>query len=97
MRDALDDLKQRKLAAADLVALGKEDRRLLDQFAYRYTRLQDDMVYPVSLFAVAFTAWVEQGYHLSGYPKFRGHLFRDACRESRQAPWRGFIGIGMCC
>lgn len=43
LRDAIDDLKQRKLAAADLVALGKEDRRLLDQFAYRYTRLQDDM------------------------------------------------------
>lgn len=43
LRDALDDLEQRKLSAADLVALGKEDRRLLDQFAYRYTRLQDDM------------------------------------------------------
>ena len=43
LRDALDDLKQRKLSASDLVALGKEDRRLLDQFAYRYTRLQDDM------------------------------------------------------
>ena len=43
LRDALEDLRQRKLAAADLGALGKEDRRLLDQFAYRYTRLQDDM------------------------------------------------------
>lgn len=43
LRDALVDLKQRRLAAADLVALGKDDRRLLDQFAYRYTRLQDDM------------------------------------------------------
>ena len=31
------------MVAADLDALGKEDRRLLDQFAYRYTRLQDDM------------------------------------------------------
>lgn len=41
--DAIDDLKQRQLVAADLVTLGKEDRRLLDQFAYRYTRLQDDM------------------------------------------------------
>ena len=27
----------------DYAHLGKEDRRLLDQFAYRYTRLQDDM------------------------------------------------------
>lgn len=43
LRDAIDDLKQRKLAAADLVALSKEDCRPLDQFAYRYTRLQDDM------------------------------------------------------
>ncbi|MDO8412201.1 MAG: hypothetical protein Q7S51_00270 [Gallionellaceae bacterium] len=43
LRDAIDDLKQRNLVAADLLALGKEDRRLLDQFAYRYTRLQDDM------------------------------------------------------
>lgn len=43
LRDAIEDLKQRKLVAADLDALGKEDRRLLDQFAYRYTRLQDDM------------------------------------------------------
>lgn len=41
--DALDDLAQRNLFAADLDRLNKEDRRLLDQFAYRYTRLQDDM------------------------------------------------------
>ena len=43
LRDALDDLRQRKLVAADLNTLGKADRRLLDQFAYRYTRLQDDI------------------------------------------------------
>lgn len=43
LMDALDDLDQRHLTGADLVRLGKEDRRLLDQFAYRYTRLQDDM------------------------------------------------------
>jgi hypothetical protein len=41
--DALADLTKRKLLAADLGILGKDDRRLLDQFAYRYTRLQDDM------------------------------------------------------
>lgn len=43
LNDALADLQQRRLAAADLGHMPKEDRRLLDQFAYRYTRLQDDM------------------------------------------------------
>lgn len=43
LRDALEDLFQRNLAAPDLETLGKADRRLLDQFAYRYTRLQDDL------------------------------------------------------
>lgn len=43
LEDALEDLHRRHLGAADLAALGKADRRLLDQFAYRYTRLQDDM------------------------------------------------------
>ena len=43
LEEALSDLRQRALTAADLEHLGKEDRRLLDQFAYRYTRLQDDM------------------------------------------------------
>ena len=41
--DALDDLRLRDLKAADLEPLSRADRRLLDQFAYRYTRLQDDM------------------------------------------------------
>ena len=43
LEEALSDLDQRALTAADLDKLGKDDRRLLDQFAYRYTRLQDDM------------------------------------------------------
>ena len=43
LREALDDLRLRDLAASDLGCLTKDDRRLLDQFAYRYTRLQDDM------------------------------------------------------
>lgn len=43
LRDALDDLALRALCSGDLASLGKEDRRLLDQFAYRYLRLQDDM------------------------------------------------------
>lgn len=43
LADAINDLMQRKLLAADLEHLSKDDRRLIDQFAYRYTRLQDDM------------------------------------------------------
>ncbi|MBT8419412.1 MAG: hypothetical protein KJO08_00975, partial [Gammaproteobacteria bacterium] len=43
LQDALSDLGQRQISAADLTELDKADRRLLDQFAYRYTRLQDDM------------------------------------------------------
>jgi hypothetical protein len=41
--EALVDLDSRGLIADDLAKLDKADRRLLDQFAYRYTRLQDDM------------------------------------------------------
>ncbi|MDP2831770.1 MAG: hypothetical protein Q8Q28_00415 [Pseudomonadota bacterium] len=43
LQDALADLGQRGLAGEDLDRLNTQDRRLLDQFAYRYTRLQDDM------------------------------------------------------
>lgn len=43
LTEALADLSKRRLESLDLENLGKEDRRLLDQFAYRYTRLQDDM------------------------------------------------------
>nr|VFK11247.1 MAG: hypothetical protein BECKLPF1236B_GA0070989_102127 [Candidatus Kentron sp. LPFa] len=43
LQDALTDLKGRKIGLDDLNRLDKADRRLLDQFAYRYTRLQDDM------------------------------------------------------
>jgi DnaJ-domain-containing protein 1 len=43
LTDALDDLGQCGLEAADLDRLGKDTRRLLDPFAYRYTRLRDDM------------------------------------------------------
>ncbi|HWP00118.1 MAG TPA: hypothetical protein VNL74_05750 [Methylococcus sp.] len=43
LTDALTDLEQRRLVVGDLERLSKDDRRLLDQFAYRYTRLQDDM------------------------------------------------------
>ena len=43
LREALVDLHQRDLQELEWNKLAKEDRRLLDQFAYRYTRLQDDM------------------------------------------------------
>lgn len=43
LQDALGDLSLRALSAQDYADLSKSDRRLLDQFAYRYTRLQDDM------------------------------------------------------
>lgn len=43
LRDALNDMQQRALSASEYTHLSKTDRRLLDQFAYRYTRLQDDM------------------------------------------------------
>lgn len=43
LSDALTDLDERQLSEGAIGSLSKEDRRLLDQFAYRYTRLQDDM------------------------------------------------------
>ena len=43
LTEALQDLQLRALTLDDYSHLAKEDRRLLDQFAYRYTRLQDDM------------------------------------------------------
>jgi hypothetical protein len=36
-------MQSRALNEDDYTHLNKSDRRLLDQFAYRYTRLQDDM------------------------------------------------------
>jgi hypothetical protein len=43
LAEALGDMQLRALSIGDYTHLNKEDRRLLDQFAYRYTRLQDDM------------------------------------------------------
>jgi len=43
LSEALQDMQLRTLGTDDYTHLNKEDRRLLDQFAYRYTRLQDDM------------------------------------------------------
>lgn len=43
LSEALQDMQLRALNVDDYTHLSKDDRRLLDQFAYRYTRLQDDM------------------------------------------------------
>ncbi len=54
-QDSLQDIKARGIGVDEYANLGKEDRRLLDQFAYRYTRLQDDMgtkLMPASLKAL---------------------------------------------
>jgi hypothetical protein len=43
LREALNDIGERQFTQSDIENLTKVDRRLLDQFAYRYTRLQDDL------------------------------------------------------
>lgn len=43
LSEALQDMQLRALSVDDYSHMSKADRRLLDQFAYRYTRLQDDM------------------------------------------------------
>lgn len=43
LSEAMQDMQSRALTPDDYAHLNKDDRRLLDQFAYRYTRLQDDM------------------------------------------------------
>ena len=43
LQDALQDIDARAMDVDDYTTPSKQDRRLLDQFAYRYTRLQDDM------------------------------------------------------
>lgn len=43
LSEALQDMQLRGLTLDDYCHMTKADRRLLDQFAYRYTRLQDDM------------------------------------------------------
>ena len=43
LQDALQDIHALAKNVGDYTALSKQDRRLLDQFAYRYTRLQDDI------------------------------------------------------
>jgi ATP-dependent helicase/DNAse subunit B len=41
LQDALQDMQTRALNVDDYTHLNKADRRLLDQFAYRYTRLHE--------------------------------------------------------
>ena len=54
LQDALGDLIAQTLTSDALRAPTKDLRRLLDQFAYRFTRLQDDM--GAKLFADILTA-----------------------------------------
>lgn len=43
LTDALQDMQARALSPEEYAHLTKDDRRLVDQFAYRYARLQDDV------------------------------------------------------
>jgi len=43
LSEALQYMQLRALTLENYSQLSKAERRLLDQFAYRYTRLQDDM------------------------------------------------------
>jgi hypothetical protein len=43
LQEALQDIHARDMDLDGFIHLSKQDRRLLDQFAYRYTRLQDDI------------------------------------------------------
>jgi hypothetical protein len=43
LQEALQDIHARGMDLDGFTHLSKQDRRLLDQFAYRYTRLQDDI------------------------------------------------------
>ena len=43
LQDALQDIHARAMDVDDYTTLSKQERRLLDQFAYRYARLQDDI------------------------------------------------------
>lgn len=58
----------RALSQDDYAHLNKVDRRLLDQFAYRYTRLQDDM--GARLMPAALKALVEDIGPMSAIDRF---------------------------
>jgi hypothetical protein len=66
--DALADIERRQFSSGDLDRLDKADRRLLDQFAYRYTRLQDDM--GARLMPAVLTALGEEVVTLSALDRF---------------------------
>ena len=68
LQDALQDMQLRSLSADDYCHLNKADRRLLDQFAYRYTRLQDDM--GARLVPAALKAQGEDIAPLSAFDRF---------------------------
>ena len=64
----LADIVRRQFSSGDLDRLDKADRRLLDQFAYRYTRLQDDM--GARLLPAVLTALGEDVVALSALDRF---------------------------
>ena len=68
LQDALQDMQLRSISADDYSHLNKADRRLLDQFAYRYTRLQDDM--GARLVPAALKAQGEDIAPLSAFDRF---------------------------
>ena len=68
LQDALQDIHARAMDVNDYTTLSKQDRRLLDQFAYRYTRLQDDM--GVKLMPAVLKALGEDVALMSGIDRF---------------------------
>jgi hypothetical protein len=67
LKDVLQDLDQRELTVLDLENLSRQDRRLLDQFAYRYTRLQDDM--GARLLRPTMQGWLVQDCRVGDPPR----------------------------
>jgi hypothetical protein len=68
LTDALEDIGQIAITAGIYANLSKNDRRLLDQFAYRYTRLQDDM--GAKLMPAVLRVLGEDIVHLSAIDRF---------------------------
>lgn len=68
LQEALDEFNQSPLTEQELECLGKARRRLLDQFAYRYTCLQDDM--GNKLFPACLQALGEDGKKMAAIDRF---------------------------
>jgi len=68
LSDALQDMQLRALTVDDYSNMSKVDRCLLDQFAYRYTRLQDDV--GARLMPAVLKALGEDIGHMSAIDRF---------------------------